>query len=233
MVLLIAAQAVLVAVLPLSTTAGVLLFNLFTAAVGLLLQLLITLGGFTRPGWVQWMKSTVPRRLNLGCGLKKRPDAVNVDLRPAWSRTWCGTWTSAPIRCRAAISSTSGRSTWWSTWRTSRGSWRRPTRCSRPAGILEITTPHFSCANSFTDPDAPAPPGLLLLRLLHRRLAVERSTRRVRFEIARAHRWCSTTSRPDRLMSRWANRRPAVVRAAARPGCWPAWFLIFKLRAVK
>ncbi len=55
-VLLIAAQAALVAVLPLGTTAGVLLFNLFTAAVGLILQLLITLGGFTRPGWVQWMK---------------------------------------------------------------------------------------------------------------------------------------------------------------------------------
>jgi hypothetical protein len=55
-VLLMAAQAALVTVLPLATTSGVLLFNLFTAAVGLFLQLLIALGGFTRPGWVQWMK---------------------------------------------------------------------------------------------------------------------------------------------------------------------------------
>jgi O-antigen/teichoic acid export membrane protein len=54
-VLLIAAQAVLVAVLPLSRTSGVLTFNLLTSALGLLFQLLITLGGFIRPQWVQWI----------------------------------------------------------------------------------------------------------------------------------------------------------------------------------
>jgi O-antigen/teichoic acid export membrane protein len=54
-VVLIAVQAALVAILPLSTTAGVLTFNLLSAAIGLLLQLVITLGGFTRPGWVRWM----------------------------------------------------------------------------------------------------------------------------------------------------------------------------------
>jgi len=54
-VLLIAVQAGLVALLPLGTTSGVLWFNLFTAATGLSLQLLITLGGFTRPEWVRWM----------------------------------------------------------------------------------------------------------------------------------------------------------------------------------
>jgi hypothetical protein len=54
-VLLIAVQAGLVAQLPLGTTSGVLWFNLFTALTGLLLQLLITLGGFTRPEWVRWM----------------------------------------------------------------------------------------------------------------------------------------------------------------------------------
>lgn len=54
-VLLIAVQAGLVARLPMGTTSGVLLFNLVTAATGLLLQLLIALGGFTRPGWVRWM----------------------------------------------------------------------------------------------------------------------------------------------------------------------------------
>jgi O-antigen/teichoic acid export membrane protein len=54
-VMLIAVQAVLVTQLPLSTTSGVLMFNVLTAATGLLLQLVITLGGFTRPGWVRWM----------------------------------------------------------------------------------------------------------------------------------------------------------------------------------
>jgi O-antigen/teichoic acid export membrane protein len=54
-IVLAGVQALLVALLPLSTTSGVLTFNVLTAATGLLLQLLITLGGFTRPGWVRWM----------------------------------------------------------------------------------------------------------------------------------------------------------------------------------
>lgn len=54
-VVLIAVQAVLVSRLTLSTTSGVLMFNVLTAATGLALQLVITLGGFTRPGWVRWM----------------------------------------------------------------------------------------------------------------------------------------------------------------------------------
>ncbi len=51
---LILAQASLVAVLPLRTTSGVLLFNLGTAAVGLALQLAVTWTGFVRPQWVRW-----------------------------------------------------------------------------------------------------------------------------------------------------------------------------------
>jgi hypothetical protein len=54
-VVLIAAQACFVAVLPLGTTAGVLWFNLLSALVGLALQLAIAAAGFTRPRWVQWM----------------------------------------------------------------------------------------------------------------------------------------------------------------------------------
>jgi O-antigen/teichoic acid export membrane protein len=53
--LYIAMQAGFVAVLPLGTTAGVLEFNLLSAAAGLGLQLVITTLGFRRPRWVQWM----------------------------------------------------------------------------------------------------------------------------------------------------------------------------------
>ena len=53
---LIVAQASFVALLPLGTTAGVLWFNLLSAAVGLGLQLAISAAGFTRPHWVQWMR---------------------------------------------------------------------------------------------------------------------------------------------------------------------------------
>lgn len=51
---LVACQAAGVALLPLSTTAGVLLFNVLSAAVGLALQLVFALAGFYRPEWVHW-----------------------------------------------------------------------------------------------------------------------------------------------------------------------------------
>jgi len=52
-------QILLIAGLPLSTTAGVLAFNLVSAVVGLLVQLLINGVGFWRPGWVALAQSTV------------------------------------------------------------------------------------------------------------------------------------------------------------------------------
>jgi O-antigen/teichoic acid export membrane protein len=51
---LIAVQALLVALLPLSTTAGVLTFNLLGGAAALVGQLAILAVGFTRPEWVHW-----------------------------------------------------------------------------------------------------------------------------------------------------------------------------------
>jgi hypothetical protein len=51
---MITAQAVLVATLDLSTTAGVLIFGVLSAVVGLGIQLGITLVAFARPDWVEW-----------------------------------------------------------------------------------------------------------------------------------------------------------------------------------
>ncbi len=53
--LYMAAQAGFVAILPLGTTAGVLQFNLLSAAAGMALQVVIAVIGFRRPRWVQWM----------------------------------------------------------------------------------------------------------------------------------------------------------------------------------
>jgi hypothetical protein len=50
----VAAQALLVVLLPLSSTFNVLRFNLFSACIALGLQLLTALAGFTRPRWVYW-----------------------------------------------------------------------------------------------------------------------------------------------------------------------------------
>ena len=51
---LMACQALFVRLLPLGSTAGVLTFNLLSAAVGLSLQLIVGLTGFARPRWVHW-----------------------------------------------------------------------------------------------------------------------------------------------------------------------------------
>jgi len=51
---LLVSQALMVALLPLSTTSGVLTFNLLGAAVALAGQLAIAWLGFTRPKWVHW-----------------------------------------------------------------------------------------------------------------------------------------------------------------------------------
>ena len=51
---LVAVQAALVAVLPLSTTAGVLTFNLLGSAAALAGQVAILTAGFIRPAWVHW-----------------------------------------------------------------------------------------------------------------------------------------------------------------------------------
>lgn len=51
---LIAGQALLVLLLPLDTTAGILTFNVLTAAIGLALQLAVNLVGFVAPRWVAW-----------------------------------------------------------------------------------------------------------------------------------------------------------------------------------
>lgn len=47
-------QGALVVLVPLATTAGVLTFNLLSAAFGLTTQVVINLLGFSRPGWVRW-----------------------------------------------------------------------------------------------------------------------------------------------------------------------------------
>lgn len=53
-VTLVAAQALMMAFLPLGTTAGVLSFNVLSGAVALLTQAAILGIGFTRPRWVHW-----------------------------------------------------------------------------------------------------------------------------------------------------------------------------------
>ena len=99
-----------------------------------------------------------------------------------------------------------------------------------PGGILEITTPHFSCANSYTDPTHRHHLGYFSFDYFTEASNLSFYSG-ARFEIA--GRVLAFHNRlPDRLMSRFANRRPAFYE---RRLAWlyPAWFLLFRLRAVK
>jgi SAM-dependent methyltransferase len=99
-----------------------------------------------------------------------------------------------------------------------------------PGGLLEITTPHFSSANSFTDPTHLHHFGYFSFDYFTAdskysyyslaRFVIEK--RMVVFH----------PSRLNRHVAGFANRRPELWE---RRLCWlfPAWFLIFRLRAVR
>ncbi len=103
-------------------------------------------------------------------------------------------------------------------------------RLLAPGGILEITTPHFSAANSFTDPTHRHHLGYSSFDYF-----TDESTwnfySTARFRVRERF----IAFRPGRLrkyFARWANRHPATYE-----GHWawivPAWFLLFRLEAVK
>ena len=99
-----------------------------------------------------------------------------------------------------------------------------------PGGFLEITTPHFSSANSFTDPTQVHHFGYFSFDYFtadskYSFYSVARFVIEKRTVVFHPSRW-------NRLIAGFANRRPQLWE---RRFCWlfPAWFLIFRLRAVR
>ncbi len=97
-------------------------------------------------------------------------------------------------------------------------------------GILEITTPHFSCNNSFMDPTHKQHLGCFSFDFFTPQSDQDFSSS-ASFEIVQR----TLVFRPgfvNRFVGRLANRFPDVWE---QNFCWmlPAWFMIFKLRALK
>jgi SAM-dependent methyltransferase len=174
--------------------------------------------------------SEVPRRLNLGCGRHKRPDSLNVDVLPevAPDLTWDldrhpyplprnhfeQIWALDVIEHLASV----------------KDFLEEIHELLVPGGTIEITTPHFSCANSFTDPTHRQHLGYFSLDYFTAGHKCNFYTA-IRFEIVERV-LVFYPSLLDRLMARLANRRPELYEKRLT-WIFPAWFLIFKLRAVK
>jgi SAM-dependent methyltransferase len=172
----------------------------------------------------------LPRRLNLGCGQRKLPDCLNVDLLPAVEPDLVWNLDQRPyplprkhfehIYAYDVVEHVESVQAFV----------EEAHALLAPGGILEITTPHFSCANSFTDPTHRHHLGYYSFDYFT--AASQWSFYSgVRFEIV--HRTLVfQMSLPGKLMSRFANRHPQLYEQRLA-WIWPAWFLVFKLRALE
>lgn len=172
--------------------------------------------------------TAIPRRLNLGSGLDKRPGCLNVDLRGEPDLIWDLNQRPYPlprnhfehIYVLDVVEHLSSIQEFMEEVHS----------LLAPGGIVEITTPHFSCANSYTDPTHRYHLGYFSFDYFTAASRMSFYTP-VRFEIV--DRFLAFHSRRlDSLVARFANRYPALYEKRLA-WIWPAWFLIFKLRAVK
>ena len=173
----------------------------------------------------------VPRQLNLGCGRQKRANCLNVDLRPAvtpdlvWNlnvrpyplprnhfeRVYAGDVVEHLDDIPAFMEEVHA--------------------LLAPGGVLEITTPHFSSPNSFTDPTHKHHFGYFSFDYFADDASPWSFYSPARFTIEE-RLIAFHNGVLDRLVARWANRRPAAYEQRFA-WLYPAWFLIFRLRAVK
>jgi SAM-dependent methyltransferase len=174
--------------------------------------------------------ATLPRRLNLGCGLKKRPDAFNVDLRPAVEPDLVWDLERRPYPLPRGHFETIWALDVVEHLTDIQGFLEEAHALLEPGGVLEITTPHFSCANSFTDPTHRHHLGYFSFDYFTDASPWSFYSG-VRFEIAERI-LVFPAGRVSGRISRWANRHPALYERKLA-WIWPAWFLIFKLRAVE
>jgi SAM-dependent methyltransferase len=103
-------------------------------------------------------------------------------------------------------------------------------RICKPGAVVQITTPHFSCANAFTDPTHERQLGYFSFDYFTGS-ATHRHYTKVRFSYV-SRQLIFLPSRKNTLMRRIANRWPAFYE---RHLCWmwPGWFLSVELQVEK
>jgi SAM-dependent methyltransferase len=171
-----------------------------------------------------------PRGLNLGCGRKPREGCVNVDRAAGVSPDIVWNLDEYPYPLPAShflqvfagdvVEHVIDIPRFMS----------EVHRLCAPGATLEITTPHFSCANSYTDPTHRHHLGYFSFDYFTNDDPLNFYSD-ARFEIA--ERQIVFAPGPvNRYVQGLANRHPG---AYERRFAWvfPAWFMIFRLRAVK
>jgi len=172
----------------------------------------------------------LPVELNLGCGLRRRDGCVNVDrlerVRPdlVWDLD----------RYPYPLPGSHFRVVYASDLVEHIEDVMRfmveVHRLLAPGGVVEITTPHFSCANAFTDPTHRHFLGYFSFDCF---TSSSESNFYADERFGIEHRQIAFHPSPaNRIVAWWANRHPALYE---RRFAWmfPAWFLTFRLRAVK
>lgn len=168
----------------------------------------------------------LPKRLNLGSGRRKQADAWNVDRVAAVEPdlVWDLDRTPYPLPaghferiCAFDVVEHLGDLIAFV---------EEAHRLLAPGGTLEITTPHYSCSNSFTDPTHRHHLGCFSFDYFTDRSGWNFYSE-VRFEIA-LRVLVFPPGRLSGLFARWANRHPEIYE---RRFAWivPAWFLHFEL----
>lgn len=168
--------------------------------------------------------------LHLGCGLKRLPNALNVDVVASVQPDVVHDLNLRPWPFPDGAFSEVVAYDVIEHLDDVVGTMEEIHRVCAPGAMIKITVPHFSCANAFTDPT-------------HKRFFSVQSFHyftgenefpfytSVRFK-RRVAKIVFQDSLPDKVVWHLANRWPA---AYERRWAWlfPAWFLYFELEVVK
>lgn len=171
-----------------------------------------------------------PRELNLGCGMKRRDGCLNVDKveRVQPDLLWDLDRYPYPLPAshfrRIFVGDVIEHLQNVSDFML------ESHRLLEAGGSIEITTPHFSCANSYTDPTHRHHLGYFSFDYFTPDHEFNFYTG-ARFEIVERQIVFHHTL-VNRIVRRLANRYPAEYE---RRFAWmfPAWFMILRLRALK
>jgi SAM-dependent methyltransferase len=174
--------------------------------------------------------SDIPRQLNLGCGRRRRPDCLNVDVRAEVEPDLAFDLDRRPYPLPRGHFQRIYADDVVEHLADVKSFVEEVHELLVPGGVVEITTPHFSCANSFSDPTHRQHLGYFSFDYFTAGSPWNFYSA-ARFEIAERN-LVFHNSPLDRLAARLANRRPDVYEQRFA-WLFPAWFLIVKLRAVK